>query len=155
MSSLRNDLSYRMNRLYSNSGSFKRLSDIGISFDKDQKMVLDSAKFMDAIKNHSSDLTALMDASLGEVNTMLARYSGSSGMLASSLKTIDLTRTQIDKRIAKYNDALTARKKVLFNQYLSYQTQLADYGYEAELLGLMLGTSTSTTSTGTNVNTYG
>ncbi len=155
MSSLRNDLSYRMNRVYSNSGNFKRLSEIGISFDKDQKMVLDSAKFVDALKNHSSDLTALMDASLGEVNTMLARYSGSSGMLASSLKTIDLTRTQIDKRIAKYNDALTARKKVLFNQYLSYQTQLADYGYEAELLGLMLGTSTSTTSTGTNVNTYG
>jgi flagellar hook-associated protein 2 len=154
MSSLRNDLSYRMNRIYSNSGSFKRLSEIGISFDKDQKMVIDSTKFVDAIKNHSSDLTALMDASLGEVNTMLAQYSGTSGMLAGSLKSIDLTRTQIDNRITKYNASLTVRKQALFNQYLGYQSQLADYGYEGQLLDLMLGTSI-TSSTGTTVNTSG
>jgi flagellar capping protein FliD len=63
MSSLRNELSYRMNRVYTNSGSFNRLSEIGLSFDKDQKLVFDSAKFTDAIKNNTTDLTALMDAS--------------------------------------------------------------------------------------------
>lgn len=153
MSSLRNELSYRMNRVYTNSGSFNRLSEIGLSFDKDQKLVFDSAKFTDAIKNNTTDLTALMDASLGEVNTLLSHYSGSSGMLSSSLSTIDVSRAQYDKRIAKYNEALTARKQALFNQYLGYQTQLANYGYEAQLLGLMLGTTTSTT--GNNVNTSG
>jgi hypothetical protein len=55
--------------------------------------------------------------------------------------------------LQKYNEALTARKQALFNQYLGYQTQLANYGYEAQLLGLMLGTTTSTT--GNNVNTSG
>jgi carbamoylphosphate synthase small subunit len=75
-------------------------------------------------------------------------------MLAGSLKSIDLTRTQIDNRITKYNALLNVRKQALFNQYLGYQSQLTDYGYEGQILDLMLGT-TITSSTGSNVNTSG
>lgn len=151
-SSLRNDLTYRMNRSYSNTGSFKRLDEIGLSFDKDMKLTFDSAKFTDALKNHPTDLTALMDAGLGEVNTLLSRYSGTTGMLTRSLSSVDEQRTIYDKRITKYTEAQTARKQVLFDLYLGYQNQLADYGYQSQIFNaITYGTNT----TGTTVNTSG
>ena len=72
-SSLRNDLYYRMNRSTTNSGSFKRLEDIGLSFDKDMKLTIDTAKFSVALTDHPADLGAVLDAGLGDVNTLLSR----------------------------------------------------------------------------------
>jgi flagellar capping protein FliD len=153
-SSLRNDLYYRMSRNATNSGSFKSLADIGLSFDKDMKLSIDTTKFTDALKNNPSDLTAVLDKGLGDVNSLLSRYSGTTGVLAKSLASVD-TQTQIyDKRIAQYNASLTTRKESLFNTYLSYQNTLADMGYQAQMIGLMEGTSTTFT-TGTAVNTSG
>jgi len=153
-SSLRNDLYYRMSRNVTNSGSFKTLADIGLSFDKDLKLSIDTTKFTDALKNHPTDLTAVLDKGLGDVNSLLSRYSGTTGVLAKSLATVD-TQTQLyDKRIAKYNDSLAARKQSLFNTYLSYQNTLADMGYQAQMIGLMEGTSTTFTP-GSAVNTSG
>ena len=145
-SSLRNDLQYKMSRNYTNSGSFTNLSDIGLSFDTDLKLTFDSTKFIDAITNHASDLTALLDTGLGEVNTLLSRYSGTTGVLSNTLSTVDEQSAIYDQRISKINDALTARKTSLYNTYLSYQTALADYGYQAQLVTALYG-STSTTST--------
>ena len=48
-----------------------------------------------------------------------------------------------DKRIAKYNDTLTERKKALFTQYLGYQNQLADYGYQQQMVTAMYGSVNS------------
>jgi flagellar hook-associated protein 2 len=149
-SSLRSDLYYRMNRNTTNSGSFKRLEEIGLSFDKDMKLTLDSAKFNAALVERPSDLTAVLDAGLGEVNNLLSRYSGSSGVMSRSLSSIDEQRKIYDKRITQFNDALTARKEALFYLYLGYQNQLANLGYQAQMIGILTGTST-----GTNLNTSG
>jgi len=145
-SSLRNDMSYRMSHSYANSGSFTNLSEIGLSFDKDMKLTFDSAKFTDALKNNSTDLTALLDASLGNVNTMLSNYTGTSGILSRSLSSVEEQRASYDKRIAKINNTLTARKQSLYNTYLSYQNQLVEMGYQQQIITAMYGSS-STTST--------
>jgi len=108
-------------------------------------MTFDSTKFSDSLINHSTDLTALIDGGLGDINTILSRYSGSTGMLSSSLKTMDLERSIYDKRITKFNDALTARKKVLFDQYLGYQNQLVDYGYQQQIVTAMYGSTSGST----------
>jgi flagellar capping protein FliD len=149
-SSLRNDLYYRMNRNTTNSGSFKRLEEIGLSFDKDMKLTLDSAKFSAALAEHPTDLTAVLDAGLGEVNSLLSRYSGTTGVMSRSLSSIDEQRKIYDKRITQFNDVLTARKQALFYLYLGYQTQLADLGYQAQVIGILTGSTT-----GTNLNTSG
>ena len=143
-SGLRFDMLGRMNRNFTNSGSYKNLSEIGLTFDKDMKLTLDNAKFSDAVQNHASDLTALLDAGLGDLNTLVSRYAGSSGSLSSSLTSIETQRTNYDKRIAKYNDSLTVRKQALFTTYLGFQNQLADYGRTAEWLGMITGTNVST-----------
>jgi flagellar hook-associated protein 2 len=147
ISSLRYDLLMRMNHSLPNSGSFKNLAEIGLSLDKDNKLVFDSAKFTDALTNHGADLTAVMDAGLNDLNTVVSRYAGSSGTLSKTLASIDEQRAGYDKRIAKYNEALTARKQTLYNQYIGYQNQLVELNYQQQMLDAMYGTSNSTTST--------
>ena len=140
-SGLRLDMINRINRSIINSGSFKNFAEIGISFDKEMKLILDSSKFSDALKNHASDVTALLDTGLGDLHNLVSRYAGSKGSLASTLTTIEDQRKSYDKRIAKYNDNLTVRKQTLYNQYLGFQTQIADYGRTAEWLGMITGTN--------------
>jgi flagellar hook-associated protein 2 len=145
-SGLRTDLLYRMNRVTSNSGAYKRLEEIGLSFDKDLKLTFDSAKFSDALKNHRGDVTAILDAVLGGVNDLLSRFTGSSGILSKSLSSIDNQRKTYDQRIGKYNDSLAMRKEALYNQYLEYQNQLADLGRTAQMFGISLGSNVDTSS---------
>jgi flagellar hook-associated protein 2 len=141
---LRLDMINRINRNITNSGDFKNFAEIGLSFDKDMKLTLDSSKFTDALRNHASDVTALLDTGLGDLNSLVSRFAGSKGSLASTLTTIEDQRKSYDKRIAKYNENLTIRKQTLYNQYLGFQTQIADYGRTAEWLGMITGTNIST-----------
>lgn len=131
-----------------NSGSFKGLSEIGLSFDSNMKMTLDSTKFADALKNKGTDLTALMDAAMGKLNTTLATYSGSSGSLQSSVKNMDDQIKGLDVRISKHQELLNSRKKSLVDQYLGMQSQLAQLGYEAQMFGISL---TGGSSSGVNI----
>lgn len=140
-SNFRTDISYRMSRSYSNSGTFKRFEDIGLSFDKDMKLTVDSAKFSEALKNNTSSVTALLDAGMGEINTVLSRYTGTTGMLTRSLSSIESQSKEYDQRISRYNSALDLRKQALYNQYMEYQAQLVDLGNTATMFGIDLGST--------------
>jgi len=143
-SNFRSDMLYRMSRNYTNTGSYKRLEEIGLSFDKDMKLTLDSTKFGDALKNNKADVTALLDAGMGEMNTMLSRYTGSSGLLTKSLSSFETQSKDYDQRIAKYNASLEIRKQSLYNQYIEYQAQLVDLGNTATMFGINLGSNVNT-----------
>lgn len=140
-SNFRTDMMYRMSRNYSNSGSFKRFEEIGLSFDKDMKLTLDGSKFTEAFKNNPADVTALMDQGMGEINTMLSGYTGTSGLLTRTLNSIETQGKGYDQRISKYNASLELRKQTLYNQYLEYQAQLVDLGNTAIMFGIDLGSN--------------
>jgi flagellar capping protein FliD len=145
-SSLRTDLLYRMSRNNSNSGSYRLLDEIGLSIDKDLKLTLDGTKFSDALKNHASDVASLLDTAMGGINELLSRFTGSSGILSRSLTSMDSQRQMYDQRITKYNASLTMRKQSLYNQYMDYQTQIADLGRTAQMFGISLGSNVDTSS---------
>jgi flagellar hook-associated protein 2 len=143
-SNFRSDMMYRMNRSYTNSGSFKRLEDVGLSFDKDMKLTFDSSKFSEVFKNNTSDVTALLDKGMGEINTMLSRYTGTSGMLTRTLTSLETQGKEYDQRIARYNASLEMRKQALYNQYMGYQAQLIELGNTATMFGIDLGSNVNT-----------
>jgi flagellar capping protein FliD len=145
-SSLRTDLLYRMNRAHTNSGTYKRMEDIGISFDDNLNLTFDSDKFSDALKNHTTDTTALLDTAMCGINDLLSHYTGSKGFLSQSLTSIDNQRNSYDQRIARYNDKLSMRKQTLYKQYMEYQNQLADLGRTAQMFGIDLGSNVDTSS---------
>jgi flagellar hook-associated protein 2 len=143
-SNFRTDIMYRMSHSYTNSGSLKRFEDIGISFDKDMKLTVDSSKFSEALKNNTSSVTALLDVGMGEINTVLSRYTGTSGLLTRTLSSIESQGKEYDQRITKYNAALDMRKQVLYNQYMEYQSQLVELGNTATMFGIDLGSTVDT-----------
>ena len=144
LTGLRQDMLGRMNSNYANSGSYKNLAEIGLSFDKDMNLTLDSAKFSEAFKNNRTNVTALLDTGLGQINSLVSNYAGNSGSLTNTLKSIDVQRTNYDNRILKYNEAIAKRKEALYNQYQGYQSQIAEYGYTAQWFGIMSGTNVNT-----------
>jgi len=153
---LRGDMTSRIGRSYDNSGSFKRLSDIGLSLDKNLKLTIDNAKFSAALLNHSTDVNALLDTAMGSFNTVLNGYSGTSGALQKSINSIDDLKKTYDSRIGRYTDSITTRKQNLYNTYMDMQTQLVEMNYQSNMLNIMLyGTSTTSSSTGTSLNTSG
>lgn len=145
-SNFRADMLYRMSRSHTNSGNYRRLEEIGLSFDKDMKLTFDSSKFSDALKNNSSNAKALLDAGMGEINIMLSRYTGSTGLLTRTLSTLDTQGKEYDQRIAKYNASLEMRKQSLYNQYMEYQSQLVELGNTATMFGINLGGNVDTSS---------
>jgi flagellar hook-associated protein 2 len=139
-SSFRMDMLYRMSRSYTNSGNYKRFEEIGLSFDKDMKLTLDSTKFSEALKSNTSDVKALLDAGMGEINTVLSRYTGSNGTLTRTLSSIEAQGKDYDQRISKYAASIEMRKQALYNQYMDYQGQLAELGNTATMFGIDLST---------------
>ena len=143
---LRTDLLYRMNRSHTNKGTYKRLEEIGISFDDNIKLTFDSEKFSEALKNNTADTTTLLDTALGGINDLISHYTGSNGILSKSLTSMDNQQKAYEQRIEKYNTALNMRKQALYNQYLGYQNQLADLGRTAQMFGIDLGSNVDTSS---------
>lgn len=143
-SSFRTDMMYKMSRNYTNSGSLRRLDEIGLSFDKDMKLALDAEKFREAFANNTADVKALLDASMGDMNTMMSRFTGTSGLLTRTLSSIESQGKEYDQRIAKYNASLEIRKQSLYNQYMEYQAQLVDLGNTAIMFGIDLGSNVNT-----------
>jgi flagellar hook-associated protein 2 len=146
LSSFRMEMLGRMNGNYLNSGSLKNLSEIGLSFDKDLKLTLDSTKFNDALKSNRTDVVALLDKGLGEINSLVSSYTGSKGSLSNTLSSLDVQSQNYVSRIAKYNENLTKRKETLYNQYLGYQNQIVEYGYTAQWFSIITGTTTDTST---------
>jgi flagellar capping protein FliD len=134
----RSDVLYKMSRSYINSGAYRRLDEIGLSLDKDMKLVFDSSKFVDALKNNPSDVTALLDTGMGEINTLMSRYTGSSGILSRSISSMESQSKDYNQRISKYSASLDMRKQALYNQYMDYQQQLAELGNTATMFGIDL-----------------
>ncbi len=145
-SSLRVDLLYRMGRSITNSGSYNRLEDIGLSFDKDMKLTFDGTKFSEALKSHSSDVTSMLDTAMGGINDILSRFTGSKGVISTSLTSIDNQRKTYDQRIDRYNASITLRKEGLYKQYMEYQSQLVELGNTATIFGIDLGSKVDTSS---------
>jgi flagellar hook-associated protein 2 len=138
---LRGDMIAQINANSTNNGIFNNLAEIGLTFDKDLKLTLDSAKFNEALKNHPTDVAALLDAAMGKFNSTLSQHTGSTGLLQNSLTSMDNQIKSYDQRINKYNETLNSRKSSLIDQYLQMQDSLANMGRDAQLLNLTLGTT--------------
>lgn len=136
--SLRFELMDRMNRGYTNTGAFKYLSQIGIEFNDNLQLKVDKTKLEEALKNNPADVTALLDAAMGNVEKVVSSYTGSTGALANTMKSMEDQEKSYDRRISSYVDSLNMRQQALIDQYSQMQTLLAELGSQAEMFGIDL-----------------
>ncbi len=138
---LRSKMLSTMSARADNAGSFKRLSDIGISFDKNLVMTVDNTKLQDALTNHASDLSALLDTVMGKFNTTLSSFTGGTGSLQRNLSSMDTQTKNFTQRMTSYQKTLDSRKKSLINEYLTMQSELANLGSQAQSYGFNIDQS--------------
>jgi flagellar hook-associated protein 2 len=74
----------------SGAGSLRQLSDVGVSFQKDGTLSLDSAKLGDALKTSSTDVAALFGRR-GTSDNALVSYSGATAATTAGAWDVDVT----------------------------------------------------------------
>ena len=132
---LRSKLFYRTLEIYSNSGDFSVLSDIGISLDDDAEggalrlAVVDSSKLEEAIESNYSDLTTLLDEVMDGLDTDLDNYTGASGYVTATASSMTTEWFDLSEDIQDEQIRLIDRREELETQYAQMQAQILEMQY--------------------------
>lgn len=120
MSSLDRELNNVMRQVFGG----KRMSDFGITADKDGKLEIDSKKLDEALKADPQKLNDLFNGKEGMLTAMdkaLDRYLNSSnGLLKGRQEVLDRQQSDIDTK----TEAMNTRYESSYNRYLKQFTQL-------------------------------
>jgi flagellar hook-associated protein 2 len=123
-----NELVTLMNQDYANSGSFKNLSDLGISVNTDLAATIsDASALTTALNTHFSDVTALLDTMMNSMADRVGVYAGTEGYANKSIQTADSTITSLTDRIKSINERMSKREEYLVKYYAQYQAQMESY----------------------------
>lgn len=90
------------------SGSFSRLSEVGISIDASGTMSLDSSKLDAALTKDNASVQALLGAYGKSVDTVAKTYVGSSGIISSRTTSLTSMIRLLDDQKTALNTRLTA-----------------------------------------------
>jgi flagellar hook-associated protein 2 len=122
---LRLKMVQQVNATALSSGSYKKLSDIGITMDDDFNLsISDSSAFMEAIEKDRTGVTDLMDAVMGKLKTSLTRINGNDGYMDRLNDSISDQIDNTNDRIDEMNTRLNKRQEDLIAEYASLQATL-------------------------------
>jgi flagellar hook-associated protein 2 len=140
--SLRIDLLRQINTEATNAGTLKSLSQIGITLDTNMKLqVSDSTKLSEALSTNKPNVTKLIDAMMDKVNTMVGRFSGTSGYVATLQKTIDQQVKASDSQITQMTERLNTKQNSLYQQFAEAQAQITDMLYQQQRMSALFSSS--------------
>ena len=120
---LKNALRSELLGEHDNDGSYSRLAEIGLGFDKTGKMVLDEDTFDTAIAAGTSDLQKLFSGNdgksgaFGAVETMIKRYTRSGGLVADVRQRLNAQMGSLATRIDVYELQLEQRRLTLQKEF--------------------------------------
>ncbi|MEK7440354.1 MAG: flagellar filament capping protein FliD [Chloroflexota bacterium] len=107
------------------SGAPTMLSEIGISLDDNLKFtVTDSSKLESALTTNPSGAKALLQKAAEKVDTLLKQFSGSSGTLTYSQKSVTDEIGYINAEVAGLNSRFAERRTYLEDYYATLQAQV-------------------------------
>lgn len=117
-------LSQQMNSMLRTEFNGKRITDFGITADKDGKLTLDNDKFKDALAEDPASLTTLFNGNDGLIKGMDKAMDGylnnTNGMLKMRQDTLDRKESQMTDKA----DQINTRYDTAYNRYLKQFTQL-------------------------------
>ncbi|MFA7282716.1 MAG: flagellar filament capping protein FliD, partial [Sterolibacterium sp.] len=116
------------------TGSFKALSQIGVSFQKDGSLTVDATKLQSAIDSNATDVATIVSSTGGKLKTLLANITGSSGSLASKTDGVNLSLKLLNAQRNKLNDRLVITEQRYRNQYAALDALLGSMKTTSEAL---------------------
>lgn len=136
------------------SGSATRLAEIGVTFQKDGSLKLDSTKFDKALSNSVSTVASLFvkDTKTGitgiasQLGTRIASMLDTDGILTDHTEAIQGKIDNMDDRITVLEDRMTTIEKRYRTQFSSLDTLVASLNTSASYLTQMLKSLNSSSS---------
>jgi flagellar hook-associated protein 2 len=127
--------------------TINRLSQIGITADRDGKLTLsDSTKLEDAIANDADGVVALWSGSDGvaqRLTTLLNTYSKSGGVITREKGAAQTRIKSLDTRISQTNQVLARKEESLMNQLAQLQSSIGVLSSQQQYLSGLLSSSDS------------
>jgi flagellar hook-associated protein 2 len=137
-SSLRQDLVRKFNASFTNSGSFRRMSDLGLTVDTNFHITIsDSTKLEKALNDDRTNATSLLDQVMTSVESTLGRYTSTSGYMTSVSKAADRNLTDTKAQITTMTARLTARQQALYTQFANAQSAIMAMTYQSQQIAAM------------------
>jgi flagellar hook-associated protein 2 len=104
-------------------GAFDRLASVGIGFDRNGKMVLDSATFDKAMSTNSADVQKLFSGASGDagafgaIGNLLDEYTKTGGLVATVRSRMDDEVARMSTRLDSMQAALDIKRQSLQQEY--------------------------------------
>ncbi len=137
---LRMDLLRSINGDATNDGTLKNLSEIGITIADDMTIsISDSEKLSAALETNKDNVTDLLNAVMGKINNRVSQFTGTSGYVTMTSKSLDTQLKSTNDQIDSENTRLDARQSALYQQYGELQNQILMMTYTQQQLSAMYG----------------
>lgn len=112
-------------------GTYKYLSDVGITADDNGKLsVSNSKKFRDAVTNNPADVAKLFDGFSDKITATVGNLLGDNGLISSrstsissQIKSIGTRTTELEKRVDNQADSLRKQYETVMSLYIKAQQQ--------------------------------
>lgn len=116
------------------SGSLTTLSQIGIAFQKDGSLALDSAKLQKAIDNNFGDVSSLFAAAGNTLDSLASGYLSSDGTLSSRTDGINSSIKDLENRKDALNRRLADIEKRYRAQFTALDTMISSMAQTSSFL---------------------
>jgi len=132
---------------------YKSLSEIGITFNDDNQLVVSDSSALDtALSENFDDVQALLDARMGSLDALVESYVGDDSIVTYTLSSLEEQRTTLSSQITKAQKTLDTEKETMTLQYITLQAQLDELEnlnttlYALGTYDLIYGNSSSSSS---------
>ena len=130
------------------TGSYKSLSQIGVAFQKDGSLAIDSSKLQSAIDSNPADSATIVATTGGKLKTLMDSLAGSTGPLAAKTDGVNLSLKLLNTQRNKLYARLTITEQRYRTQYAALDSLLGSMKATSDALTQQLaGLPGSTSST--------
>lgn len=123
---LRQNLMRTVNTTHTNSGTLRRLTELGLELDSSLKLTIkDANKLQEQLTSNRNNVVALLDTVMSRVEGYLAQFTGTAGYVTRATRSLENQLKDTNTQISRENTRLTTRQEALTMQFAAVQTQLS------------------------------
>ena len=141
--SLRDALRFTM--MGAESGPLARLPEVGVSFDRTGKIIVEKDRLTEALNDAPADVQALFGGSggtggrFGALETLIADYTKAGGLVTNVRDRIDDQVARLTDRIAAMEAQLAIRRAALQREFIAADQAMSQLNSQANSLGQLGG----------------
>jgi flagellar hook-associated protein 2 len=135
----------RLTIMGAEAGNLSRLPEVGITFDRTGKMVIETDRLTEALESSSTDVQALFAGANGDagrfgaLESLIAGYTAAGGLVANVRDGIDDQVSRLTERLITLESLLAVRRAALQQEFIAADRAMSQLNSQANSLGQLGG----------------